>query len=80
MSVVIEEDQVRIHEHLVTEVSVVSEFITAVEAGKSPEDVLNQLLSLGSQVAALGSSTASADKIEASVGQNPAGQPKLIIR
>ena len=58
MSIVIQDSQVRIEEYIVTESTVVAEFIAAVEAGRSPEDVLNQLLRLGSQVVALGSSTA----------------------
>jgi hypothetical protein len=61
--------QVRIDDFLVTDVAVVAEFLAAVESGKSPEMFLASLLSLGAQVVSLGSHTAGAAKIEASIGQ-----------
>ena len=53
----------------ITEVQVVAEFKSAFEGGKTPEDFMNTLLRLGSQVVSLGSNTASAEKLDASVGQ-----------
>ena len=69
MSISIETNEVRIVEHIVSDVTVVAEFAAAIEAGKDPEAFLDSLLNLGAKVVALGSSTASAEKIDASVDQ-----------
>jgi len=61
--------EILIAEHSVTDATVIAEFLVAEEAGKDPEAILDSLLHLGAKVAALGSSTANADKIEASVDQ-----------
>ena len=55
--------------------AVVAEFNGALASGKDPAEFLNSLISLGAQVVALGSNTASAEKIDASVDQ-----AKLAIR
>lgn len=68
MSVEIDGKQVLIRDHVVTDVNVVAEFTVAADAGRAPSEFLNQLLHLGAQVVALGSSTANADKIESSIG------------
>jgi hypothetical protein len=69
VSIKVEETQVIIHDHVITDVNVVAEFKALIESGKTTPETLNQLLALGAQVVALGTSAASADKIEASVGQ-----------
>ena len=69
MSIEMAENELVIRDHVITDVVVLAEFSAAVEAGKSLSEFLNQLLSLGAQVIALGTSNASVDKIEASVGQ-----------
>jgi hypothetical protein len=69
MSISMDTNEIRIVEHIVTDVTVVAEFAAAAEAGKDPEAFLDSLLNLGAKVVALGSSTASAQKIDASVDQ-----------
>src|SRR5487761_1930126 len=68
MSVEVESSRVLIRDHVITEIGVVAEFAAAADAGKNPDEFLNQLLHLGAEIVALGSSTASADKIESSIG------------
>lgn len=69
MTVEILHNEVKIHDFQVRDIAVVAEFVAAREAGKNPEAFLESLLSLGAQVVSLGSSTAGAEKIEASIGQ-----------
>ncbi len=69
MSVELSSNQVLIRDHVVSEAAIVAEFKAASEAGKNIEEFLNAILSLGAQVVALGSNTASAEKIDASVDQ-----------
>jgi hypothetical protein len=69
MSLEITPTSVFISQHTITDIAVITEFNAAVESGKSPDEFLNSLLSLGAQVVALGSNTASAEKIDASVDQ-----------
>ena len=69
MSVEIQGNEIVIKEHSVTDLAVVAEFTAASDAGKELPEFLNSLLSLGAQVVALGSHTASAEKIDASVDQ-----------
>lgn len=57
-------DGVEIHD-----VAVVAEFAAALEAGKDPAAHLDSLLSLGAHVASMGSNTAGAEKIDASILQ-----------
>lgn len=69
MTVEILKNEVEISDFRIRDVSVVAEFVAARELGKSPEAFLESLLNLGAQVVSLGSSTAGAEKIEASIGQ-----------
>jgi hypothetical protein len=69
MSVEVSNSQVIIKSHSTSDVAIVAEFKSAVEAGKDPEAFLESLIGLGAQVVALGSNTASAEKIDASIGQ-----------
>jgi hypothetical protein len=69
MPVEVSPQQVLIREHTITEAAVVAEFNSALAAGKDPAEFLSALVSLGAQVVALGSNTASAEKIDASVDQ-----------
>jgi hypothetical protein len=69
MTVEILQNEVKISDFRIHDVTVVAEFVAAREAGKNPEAFLESLLSLGAQVVSLGSSTAGVEKIEASIGQ-----------
>lgn len=69
MTVEILQNEVKIHDFQIRDVAVVAEFAAAREAGKNPEAFLESLLSLGAQVVSLGSNTAGAEKLEASIGQ-----------
>jgi len=69
MSVELSSNRVLIRDHGVTEAAVVAEFKAAEAAGKNLQDFLDAILSLGAQVVALGSNTASAEKIDASIDQ-----------
>ena len=68
MPVQINSDEVTVTSFSTKDVAIVGAFKLAAEMGKQPEDFLLSLLSLGAQVAALGSHSAGAEKIEASVG------------
>ena len=68
MTVEILQNEVKISDFRIRDVTVVAEFVAAREAGKNPESFLESLLSLGAQVVSLGSSTAGVEKIEASIG------------
>jgi hypothetical protein len=69
VTIEIESNEVLIRDHVITDVGIVAEFKSAVDGGKSPEEALDKLLSLGAQVFAIGSSSASTEKLEASVDQ-----------
>jgi hypothetical protein len=68
MPVLITSDELTVSSFSTKDVAIVAAFRLAEEMGKEPEDILLSLLNLGAQVAALGSHSAGAEKIEASVG------------
>jgi hypothetical protein len=69
MGIEVGKRKVVINDFATEDPSVVAEFNHAVEQGRSPSDFMESLLSLGATVIALGSNTASAEKIDASVDQ-----------
>jgi len=69
MSVTVTTSSVEIVDVSISDVHIVAEFNAASELGKDPQEFLGSLLSLGAQVVALGSHTASAEKIDASIDQ-----------
>jgi hypothetical protein len=69
MSVTVSTKEVRIENFVITDVAVVAAFTAAQESGKDPETFLTALLEIGAQVASLGSNSAGAEKIEASIAQ-----------
>jgi hypothetical protein len=68
MPVNLKSDEVTVTSFSTKDVAIVGAFKMAADMGKEPEDTLLSLLGLGAQVAALGSHSAGAEKIEASVG------------
>ncbi len=68
MPVNLKSDEVTVTSFSTKDVAIVGAFKMAADMGKEPEDTLLSLLGLGAQVAALGSHSAGAETIEASVG------------
>ncbi len=67
MPVQITSDEVTVSSFSTKDVAIVEAFKLAAETGKEPDEILLSFLSLSAQVAALGSHSAGAEKIEASV-------------
>ena len=69
MPIKISASELEISNFTCSDPAIVAEFNSATEAGRDAHEVLFTLLSLGAQVAALGSNTASAEKLEATILQ-----------
>ena len=69
MPIKISANEIEISSFKCSDPAIVAEFNSAAESGRDTDELLLTLLSLGAQVAALGSNTASADKLEATITQ-----------